>query len=107
MARGRLTIHDVPPEIRAKGAAQARQQLHMLLSNPHITAEQQKDLRDRLAWIARWEAAKVDDICPPPNAPPPPPAPPAPPARAPQNHVVEVAETLTVEDSMPGATPAD
>lgn len=100
MARGRLTIHDVPPEVRARGASQARQQLHTLLSNPHLTAAQQKDLRERLAWVARWEAGKVDDICPRPDAPAPPPAPPAPPTREPQNHAVDVAETLSVTESV-------
>ena len=98
MARGRLTIHDVPPEMRARGAAQARQQLHMLLSNPHITASQRKDLLERLAWVSRWEAGNVEDICPRPDAQPEPP--PAPPAREPENHVVELSETLTVAESV-------
>jgi len=97
MARGRITIHEVPADIRAKGAAQARQQLHILLSNPHLTEPQRKDLHERLAWVSRWESGKVDDICPKPEAPPPPPAPPAQPARTPQNHSVELAETLSVD----------
>jgi hypothetical protein len=98
MARGTLTIYDVPPEIRAKGAAQARQQLHMLLSNPHLTAEHKKDLLERLAWISKWESANVEEIVPRPEAPPA--APPPPPAREPQNHIVELEETLTVTDNV-------
>lgn len=95
MARGTLTIYEVPPEIRAKGAAQARQQLHMLLSNPHLTEPQRKDLLDRLAWVAKWEAADVGEILPRPE---PAPAPPALPPREPQHHVVEVSETLTIQE---------
>jgi hypothetical protein len=97
MARGTLTIYDVPPEVRAKGAAQARQQLHMLLSNPHLTARQKKDLLERLAWISKWESANVEEIVPRPA--PPPEAPPPPPAREPQNHTVELTETLTVKEA--------
>lgn len=97
MARGVLTIYDVPPEIRAKGAAQARQQLHTLLSNPHLTATQRKDLLDRLAWVAKWESANVEEILPRPT-----PAPALPEAtespRTPQHHVVEISETLTVKE---------
>lgn len=100
MARGHLTIHDVPPEIRAKGASQARQQLHMLLSNPHITEIQRKDLLERLAWVSRWERGDVGDICPPKPAAAAPPAPPPSPERTPQNHVVELTETLTVKASV-------
>jgi len=97
MARGVVTIHEVPPEIRAKGAAAARQQLHTLLSNPSLTEGQRKELLKHLAWVSKWEAADVGDLVPRPD---PKPAPPALPARAPQHHVVEVAEVLTVhEDS--------
>jgi len=102
MARGHLTIHQVAPEVRARGAAQARQQLHMLLSNPHLTAVQRKDLNERLAWISRWERGDVDDICPRPEIKAAPPAPPPPPARKPQNHSVELTETLTVDDGVGG-----
>ncbi len=66
MARGTITVYDIPPEVRSKGAAQARQQLHTLLSNPHLTATQRAELLDRLAWVAKWEEADVGEILPRP-----------------------------------------
>jgi hypothetical protein len=96
--RGVITIHEVPLEIRTKGAAQARQQLHALLSNPLLTEAQRKELLKHLAWVARWEAADVEDLVPRPaskNV-----SAPALPPRTPQHHVVEVTEELEVhEDS--------
>lgn len=96
MPRGTLTLYDVPPEVRAKGAAQARQQLHTLLSNPHLSKEQRQDLLDRLNWASKWEALNISDVVPPPP-PAPPELPPAPP-REPQHHVVEVVESLSITE---------
>lgn len=95
MPRGTITLHQVAPEVRAKGAAQARQQLHTLLSNPHLTEEQRTDLRDRLTWVSKWEAGDVGEVLPPP---PPPEEAPEPEPRVPQHHVVSVQEEMKIED---------
>lgn len=99
MARGTITVYDVPPEVRAKGAAQSRQQLHTLLSNPHLTATQRAELLDRLAWVAKWEEADVGEILPRP-------VPTAVVAeqvpetqRAVQHHSVFIDESLSVEET--------
>lgn len=96
MARGTLTIYDVPGEVRAKGAAQARMQVHVLLSNPHLTSEQREDLLARLVWISKWESANVGEVLPPPVEPEVEPVTP----RLPQHHSVEVVEVLAVDDDM-------
>lgn len=94
MARGTLTIYDVPGEVRAKGAAQARMQLHMLLSNPHLTPEQREDLLQRLAWVTKWETANVSEVLAPPVEAEPEPITP----RIPQHHSIEIVEVMSVED---------
>lgn len=97
MPRGTITIHEVAPEVRAKGAAQARQQIHTLLSNPHLTADQRQDLLDRLTWASKWEAGDVGDVLPPPPPPEETPEPVVTP-RVPQHHVVTVQEEMKIED---------
>jgi len=108
MARGVLTLYEVPAEVRAKGAAQARQQLHTLLSNPHLTEAQREDLRARLAWVTKWETANVGDLLPPPSSPPEDSFTTEPsqevPSPTPTHHQVEVLETLQV-DEVPSPTP--
>jgi len=62
MARGRLTIYDVPPEARTKGASEARKTLLQMLSNPHLTKEQKEDLTARLKWVSKWENLNVSEV---------------------------------------------
>lgn len=84
MARGNLTIYDVPAEVRAKGAAEARKSLHQMLSNPHITSEQRRDLHQRLQWCSKWETLNVSEIVE---------------KTVPvQNHKVDLSESLTVKE---------
>lgn len=85
MARGKLTIYDVPAHIRSKGAAAAKKNYQQLLSNPQLTAEQVQDLQARIRWASKWESLNVSEVLPP---------------RTPVNHVVSVVENLSVtEDS--------
>lgn len=100
MARGVLTLYDVPAEIRAKGAAEARKHLLQLQSNPHLTSQQRDDLRQRLLWCSKWEQLKVGEVLPPPPPvvePEPAPAPSEPPRQG-TNHSVEVADSLSVSE---------
>lgn len=92
-----LTLYQVPADVRAKGAAQARQQIHQLLSNPSLTAEQRKELLDRLRWANKWESLDIEEVLP--RLPALPEAPPeeAPP-REPQHHAVEIVESLNIEE---------
>lgn len=96
MARGTITVYDIPPEVRAKGAAQSRQQLHTLLSNPHLTTTQRAELLDRLAWVAKWEEADVSEILPRP-APTVEQVPET--QRAAQHHSVFIDDSLSVEET--------
>lgn len=91
MARGNLTIYDVAPETRAKGAAEARKSLHQMLSNPHLTQLQKADLTERLKWISKWENLNVSEVLPKPTANVEAP-------RQPTDHAVSVSESLSVEE---------
>jgi Holliday junction resolvasome RuvABC endonuclease subunit len=85
MAIRTFTIHGVDPESRAKGAAILRKQLQQALQSPVLSSEQRIEIQDRLRGIATWETTGV--------------APQVTPERVPQNHVVEVSESLTIQES--------
>lgn len=97
MARGKLTIYDVPPESRSKGAAEARKNLLQMLSNPHLSSVQRKDLTDRLKWVSKWETLNVSEVLPKPVViPDPAPVVSESPGREPVNHDVSIAESMSV-----------
>jgi hypothetical protein len=63
-----LSLYDVPPEIRAQGAALARQQLRQFLRNPHLTKQQKAELREQLQWVGKWEHLQIEEVLPKPTA---------------------------------------
>lgn len=97
MARGTLTLYDVPAEVRAKGAAEARKTFLQMLTNPHLSMEQRADIQERLQWCGKWESLNIEDVIPRPVQPSvPPPATSEPPQG--NNHVVELSESLSIEE---------
>lgn len=108
MARGRLTIHDVPQELRSKYAARARKTLRDMQTHPGMTPQQLMVIQERLNWVSKWERADVGAVLPKEKAalalpsstsPKALPAAPSGPARLPQHHSVEIAEQLTVTEN--------
>lgn len=97
MARGRVTLYEVAPEVRAKGAAEARRSAIQMLSNPNLTQEQKTELRERLKWVSKVETCNIADVL----AKPEPPAAEAPAAsdRQPVNHNIDVVESVSVTES--------
>jgi hypothetical protein len=107
MAKGTLTLHHVPADLRARRADKARQQIREYLENPTLTDKQRAHLNEQLKWVARWERGEVEDILPkPPEALPAapevlslPPAPaPSVPPKAPVNHSISLTESVSVEE---------
>lgn len=120
MAKGFLTIKDVPQELRTKGAAKLRGQIRDLLANPFIPKDQRAVLESKMNEVAAWEAGAAATAAPVAPEEPQmalralaPELPPAPvrnalvqlPLRQPQHHTIEVAESLTVNDEPPAAPP--
>jgi hypothetical protein len=100
MARGLLTIHDVPQEVRTRGANRARNQLRELIANPHLTPEQRADLQARILYVSQWESGAV--ALPQKREDPPPSitelAEAQVPPRNPQHHSIEVSESIQVDE---------
>lgn len=94
MPRGRITLYEVPPEQRAKGAAEARKATLQMLSNPHLSNEQREELRERLRWASKFETCDISEVLPREA-----PASSIPPPREPVNHDVEISEDLSVSES--------
>jgi hypothetical protein len=87
MARGKLTLYDVPSDQRAKGAAEARKSTLQMLSNPHLSSSQKEELRERLRWISKLESCDISETLGKPEV------------REPVNHDVEVTEDLSVTET--------
>jgi hypothetical protein len=87
MARGTTTLYDLSPAQRAKGAAEVRKATLQMLSNPHLTPEQREELRARLAWASKFESCDIADVLERPET------------REPVNHVIEISESLSVEET--------
>lgn len=87
MPRGRGTLYDVPPDQRAKGAAEARRSTLQMLSNPHLTNEQREELRERLRWASKFESCDIADVLEKPET------------RQPVNHDIEISEEMNVAES--------
>lgn len=96
MARGRLTLYEVAPEVRAKGAAEARKSAIQMLSNPNLTQAQKAELRERLKWVSKIETCNIADVLAKPE--PAPELPPEP-GRQPVNHNIDVVESVSVKES--------
>lgn len=93
MPRGHLTIHDVPPEIRAIGAEKARSYLRGLLSNPFLTEAQRAEITNRLAWVSKLERLEVAEVVksPEPQA--------SVEVRQPRNHEVTLMERVSLREA--------
>jgi hypothetical protein len=85
VARRTLTLHQVPSEIRAQGAAEARRNLYQMLSQPGLKEEQREEVRAQLKWASKWESLNIADIVAPPAEP--------------TSHVVELSEKVRLEDN--------
>jgi len=97
MAIRTLTLHEVPKEVRAVGAANARRQIQLLLRNPHLTPVQRMELQEQLKWAGKWESLDIGNLVPSKSK-----ANPNPSKneaqRKPQHHTVEVVESLSVDE---------
>jgi hypothetical protein len=93
VARRNITLHQVPPEARAKGASEARKGLLQMLSNPQLTNEQRAEIREKLKWTSKWEACDISEILPSS------PEVPQTADRQPVNHDVTISETLGVRET--------
>lgn len=85
MAKGTLTLRDVPEDLRFRRAEKARQQIREHLEHPALTEEQRQRLQAQLGWVSRWEKGDV-----------PLPSPTLIENRRGQEHVVVVTERLSV-----------
>lgn len=94
MPRGKITLYDVPPEQRAKGAAEARKATLQMLSNPLLSNEQREELRERLKWASKFENCDIVGVLAAPEASPPESETP----REPVNHDIEITESLSVNE---------
>lgn len=104
MAAKHMSLKDLPQEVRARGAARSRKHLRSMLSNPFLTADQRALLNEQLRQVDVWEAGNLQH----PQAEPEPeqgllPAPavaalPPAEARKPQNHSIDLSESMTVTD---------
>lgn len=97
----RLTYQDIPPALRAHKAAEAQKRLQSTLADPVSTPEQRAAAAHRQAVLRQWAAGTL------PAQDPPLPTESAPEATpeqaselpAPEAHTVEVADSITVEES--------
>lgn len=94
-----MTIKDVPQAMRTQSANRLRERIRDMLSNPFLLADQRQHLQQTLVQVDQWEGGKGAPDQPPalPPVSQPPALPPGP--REPQNHVIDVAEGLSVEES--------
>lgn len=76
MAVKHLNYRDLPPALRKKGAAEARQRVTAMMGNPFLPKEQREYFMQLLAQINSWESG---------NMPPPP-----------KSHSVDLTETMAV-----------
>jgi hypothetical protein len=88
-----LSIHNVPKELRAEGAADTRKQLLQLLSNPHLSSTQRSDLQERLRWVGKREALSFESLETNIKSKP------AIKVRVPQHHTVDLLEALSVDEA--------
>lgn len=102
MARGQITIYEVPANVRARGAKNARLHVQQILANPFLTNDQREELRERLVWIGKLERLDVAHAVPRP-------APKddkgkdkgkGPPSRQPVNHTVDLEEDLSIDEEV-------
>lgn len=123
MAKGFISIKQVPQDLRSKGAEKLRGHLREMLSNPFLPAEQRAVLESKLGDVAAWESGKAAtaSVAEAPAPEPkmalkaPAPAPELPPvrnalvqlpARQPQHHTIEITESLSVSEEPPPPPPA-
>lgn len=105
MAVKHISYKDLPPDMRKKGAAEARHRLSALLSHPFATPEQKNDTLKAMLNLDLWEKGALPETPPKPQAPPAvllSPAPPVVSVQAPVAHQVSIVETLTVEADLAG-----
>jgi hypothetical protein len=100
MAVKHISYKDLPPDMRKKGAAEARHRLSALLSHPFATAEQKNDTLKAMLNLDLWEKGALPETQAKPVVVKALPAPPsAAPAQAPVAHQVTIVESLTVAES--------
>lgn len=84
MAVKHLSYRDLSPEQRKKGAADARQRVVAMMSTPFLPAEQRAYFEKNLEQINQWERGALSEL----------------PAVAPQNHTVQLTETVPVKGTV-------
>lgn len=124
MAKGFITINQVPQDLRSKAADKLRGKLREMLANPFIPADQRAVLEGQVKEVAAWEAGKAT-VAELPKAPEPAEEPkpvktaPPPirnalvqlaplaekPAREPVHHSIEVTEDLSMLENGGEAPP--
>jgi hypothetical protein len=106
MAKGHLTIRDIPQDVRSRGAERLRSKLRDLLSNPFLPEDQRKVLESKLSEVANWEKGnhRSEPVAPPASLAAPSALEPGPRnalvqlPRQPQHHSISLTEDLSVEE---------
>lgn len=98
MARGTLSIHRLSQEARSKSAEKARDRVKAQFRDPSLQPHQRQALMKDLQWISKWESADVEDIVPAPVSTPPKVE--ADPSNTPTHHVVQLVETLALDENV-------
>lgn len=90
-----LSYKDLSPRRRADAGTSALNELYRLLRQP-LSDDQRQLVEARIARVKGWVNGTLNS--PPPDVPHGKPLPPPPPA--PQNHVVVVTESLSIDESV-------